>query len=507
MRSLRDAQYPLPLWERVTRAVKGVGVVSALVLTSFALPGVTETASAQRAISISEAKRTASVHVAVGKSEDVRTDAAFVDITVGDAEIADVHPLTDHSLSILGKKIGTTRVSVYGENKKLIGIFDVEVSYDVSQLAREIAHRFPHSKLRVSSVNGRILLSGAAADAPSLDQALTLAKQFGPEVINSVVVAAPQQVMMEVRFVEVTRSAGRELGVQWNVFGRAGTANIGSRQPASQLPTPAPQSHSEIPIREVAAGLLSGTSPFGFALGRMINNGATIDVLINALEEKGIARTLAEPNLTAMSGETASFLAGGEYPIPVAAQFGQISVDYKRYGVGLAFTPTVLSGGQINIKIEPEVSEIDTTRSVAVGQNITVPALTVRRASTTIELRDGQSFMIGGLLASQGRNDIEQLPWLGEVPVLGALFRSASYQKRETDLAIIVTPRLARPMRPGDPIRTPLDNAVAASDVDLFVNGKVEAPRSQLNPGIPERPFVGHILSLPKGVTNVSMQQ
>jgi pilus assembly protein CpaC len=210
----------------------------------------------------------------------------------------------------------------------------------------------------------------------------------------------------------------------------------------------------------------------------------------------------------ALSGDTASFLAGGEIPVPVAqsATTNTISVEWKRFGVGLAFTPTVLSGGQINIKIEPEVSEIDTTRSVAVGQNVTVPALTVRRASTTIELRDGQSFMIGGLLQSNGRNDIEQLPWLGEVPVLGSLFRSASYQKRETDLAIIVTPRLARPMRPGDPIKTPLDNAVAASDVDLFVNGKIEAPKSQLNPGLPERPYVGHILMLPKGATHVSMQ-
>jgi pilus assembly protein CpaC len=143
---------------------------------------------------------------------------------------------------------------------------------------------------------------------------------------------------------------------------------------------------------------------------------------------------------------------------------------------------------------------------VSVGASITVPALTVRRASTTIELRDGQSFMIGGLLQSNGRNDIEQLPWLGDVPVLGALFRSASYQKRETDLAIIVTPRLARPMRPGDPIKTPLDNGVAANDVDLFANGKPEVAKSEIDPGIPERPFVGHILSLPKGAAHVSMR-
>jgi pilus assembly protein CpaC len=483
-----------------------LGLIAAFALGLFALPGFVGPADAQRMLAISAPKHTASVNVTVGKSEDLRTDAAFVDITVGDAEIADVHPLTDKSLSVLGKKIGTTRVSIYGENKKLVGIFDVEVSYDVSTLAAELARRFPGSPLRVSSINGRILLSGGVSDAVVLDRAVTLAKQFGPEVINSVSVASPQQVVMEVRFIEVARTAGRELGVQWNVFSKSGVANIGSRRSAASLPITAPTSGTNIPVGEIAAGVISGSSPFGFALGRMINSGTTIDVLINALEEKGVARTLAEPNLVAMSGETASFLAGGEYPIPVpAGAFGQIAVDYKRYGVGLAFTPTVLSGGQINIKIEPEVSEIDTTRSVAIGSNVTVPALTVRRASTTIELRDGQSFMIGGLLQSTGHNDIEQLPWLGDVPVLGALFRSASYQKRETDLAIIVTPHLARPMVPGDPVRTPADNSVAANDADLFLNGKVEVPRSELRPGVPERPFVGHILNLPKGGVHASL--
>jgi Flp pilus assembly protein, secretin CpaC len=178
------------------------------------------------------------------------------------------------------------------------------------------------------------------------------------------------------------------------------------------------------------------------------------------------------------SGDTASFLAGGEYPIPVPGSLGTVTIDYKRYGVGLAFTPTVLSDGLINMKIEPEVSQLDFSHMVTIG-GLSIPPLIVRRASTTVELRDGQSFVIGGLLQSVGQNAISQLPWLGDMPVLGALFRSTSYQKQETDLAIIVTPRLVRPARPGDIIKTPLDASSAVNDVDLFLMGKTELPPGQ----------------------------
>ena len=217
--------------------------------------------------------------------------------------------------------------------------------------------------------------------------------------------------------------------------------------------------------------MLSNASPFGFMLGRMITGGTTIDVMINALEQKGVARTLAEPNLVAMSGETASFLAGGEYPFPVPGSLGAVGIEYKPYGVGLSFTPTVLKDGVINLLIKPEVSQLDTSNPVTIG-GVSVPPLIVRRASTTIELRDGQSFMLGGLLLNVGTTAQEQLPWAGDVPVLGALFRSASYQKNETDLAIIVTPRIVRPGRPGDVLKTPLDNTLPPNDADLFLMGK-----------------------------------
>ncbi|HVG51551.1 MAG TPA: pilus assembly protein N-terminal domain-containing protein, partial [Xanthobacteraceae bacterium] len=238
------------------------------------LPGFTTEAQAQRTIVLGAARRTATIIVPMGKSEDVRTDNPFVDIAVGDPEIADVNPLTDRALSILGKKLGTTRVTIYGEGKKLVGVFDVEVSYDVSSLAEELRRRFPGVRLRVSSVNGRIMLSGAVPDAVMLDQALALAKQFGPEVINSIQVAAPQQVMLEVRFVEASRSAGRELGVQWNVLPRPGhqdrfLANIGNRKPAGALPVTAGSSGGVLSVSPgaAAAGVLAtATPPFGFLI-------------------------------------------------------------------------------------------------------------------------------------------------------------------------------------------------------------------------------------------------
>ena len=479
-----------------------IALLAAMITTLLFMAG---NAYAQdRVIQITGNTHTAMVTVTIGKSQDVRTGTSFVDVMVGDPDVADVNPLTDHTLSILGKKIGTTRVQVYAEGKKLIGIFDVEVNYDISRLTHELKRRFAGSHLQASSVNGRIMLSGEVADAATLDKAVTIARQFSPEIINSVSVMSPQQVMLEVRFIEISRTAGRELGVQWNRFGGNSIVNVGDRTTA--LP---------VGPAEVAAGVISGSSPFGFAIARLVAGGASTDVMINALEQKGIARSLAEPNLVALSGDTASFLAGGEYPIPVSGTFGQVTVDYKKYGVGLAFTPTVLGGGLINLKIEPEVSQIDTTHTVSVTNGISVPALIVRRASTTIELRDGQSFMIGGLLQSDTKNLIEQLPWLGSVPVLGALFSSKSYQQNQTDLAIIVTPHLVRPTRPGDVVKTPADDALPPSDPDFFLLGKAEVTRAQaikLTPVTARfadaggRPFTGHMLDLPKGDSNVASQ-
>jgi pilus assembly protein CpaC len=470
-----------------SRRLSFVAALAALAIAALLPMGE---AQAQKLVEITGAKRTAMVNVSIGKSADVRTDMTFTDITVGDPEIADVNVLTDRSLSILGRKSGTTRVTAYGEGKKTVGIFDVEVTYDTSMLASEITRRFSHAGIRVSTANGKILLSGNAPDAVTLDQALSVAKQFGPDVINSVSVDSPQQVMLEVRFVEASRTASREFGVNWNVFSSSNRAYTGAN--SRPIGTGVPD------VGLVAAGAAASSGPFGLLVSRMVNSGVTTDAIIKAMEESGVVRSLAEPNLVALSGDTASFLAGGEFPIPVPGTLGTVGIEYKRYGVGLAFTPTVLKGGLINLKIEPEVSQLDTSNPVLVA-GLSVPPLIVRRANTTVELRDGQSFVIGGLLQNNSTTASDQLPWLGDVPVLGALFSSRSYQKSETDLAIIVTPRLVRPARPGDPIKTPLDKTLPGNDVDFFLMGKAEIRReaTRLASGATP-PMIGHILDLPK---------
>jgi pilus assembly protein CpaC len=470
----------------------GVGLGLATAVLAGPAPCAAEGRGEGRLIELLSGRKVGGIRVAVGKSETLRTDASFIDIVVGDPEIADVMPLTDRSLYVLGRKIGTTSVSIYDAGKKLVGVIDVEVSYNTSRLAAEIARRLPTAAISVSSVNGRIILSGSVPDGVTLDKALTLAKQFGSEVINSLSVTQPQQVMLEVRFIEAARSAGRELGISFDVLAKnftllSGTAGLVSAPGAA------------------TTGLISGSTPFGSMLGTILTNGVQADVLIRALEEKGLVRRLAEPNLVAQSGERASFLAGGEFPIPVQADLGRITVEFKKFGVGLSFTPTVLAHGLINLKIEPEVSQPDTTNKLRIS-GIEVPSLTVRRAATTIDLRDGQSFAIAGLLQDQVTTSDQQLPWIGDIPVLGALFRSASYQKRETDLAIIVTPRIVRPARPGDSLKTPLDATKPGNDVDYFLLGKSEVwaksnggsqrEMTAANPG-------GHIIDIPRGATYV----
>jgi pilus assembly protein CpaC len=474
-------------WQEQIRLLASLALVTLCAGAALLGPGSLRDANAQRLLQLAGAKRSVSITVAVGKTEDVRIDSAFTDITIGDSEVADISPLTDRTLSILGKKIGTTRVTLYGEGKTQLGVFDIEVTYDVTRLAAEI-NRFSEGGINVSSVNGRIMLSGSARDAATLDRAMLMARQFAPDPINTVTVLQAQQVMLEVRFIEARRQASRELGVQWNAMGQNSVAKVGSPLPP-------------INAAGTAVGLLSGATPYGF-LGAVLNRGGfSVDVALNMLEQKGLARSLAEPNLVALSGDTASFLAGGKYPIPVPGSLGTVTIDYEKYGVGLSFTPTVLKDGLINLKIKPQVSELDFSHSIQIN-SISVPSLILREASTTVELRDGQSFVIGGLLQNVSATELEQLPWLGDVPVLGALFRSDDYQKNETDLAIIVTPRLVRPISPGTPVKTPLDNTLPANDIDFFLMGKSEITPADARMAVGQvQPYVGHILDLPKGIS------
>lgn len=414
--------------------------------------------------------------VAIGATETFRTTSAYVDLVVGDPEIADVMPLTDQSFYIHGRKLGTTTISAYNAEKALIGSLEVEVSYNTARLAMELRKRLPGSRIDVSSINGRIVLSGAVSDSLTIEKAIEFAKQFGPEVVNSLTISQPQQVMLEVRFVEVSRNAGRDLGVSWDL-GNAG---------------------SKFGAQTGLNGSASGNLPFGSILGKILTRGGNADVVIDALEQRGLARRLAEPNLVAMSGQTASFLAGGEFPYPTAADSqGRVTVAFKKFGVSVNFVPTVLADGLINLKIEPEVSQLDTTNVISTGA-VNVPALIVRRANTQVELRDGQSFAIAGLLQATNSDAVKQLPWLGEVPVIGTLFRSASFEKKETEMVMIVTPRLVQPAPPGTRLKTPLEDNVPANDPDRFLIGRQETPKTAKTVSVRAAPG-GHMLDMTGG--------
>jgi len=420
------------------------------------------------------------LQVTLDKAETIATDREFSDVLVGNAQMADVVALTSRTLYVLGKKVGSTSITLLSPDKRVMGVVNVEVTFDLEGLRRRLRENIPSSGISVSSVGNKILLSGTVRDSVSLSKALAIAEQTAPQAVtNALSVRGSQQVLLEVRFVEADRESSRELGVGWDVFGNriaAISGVTGVTAPAGGTPVP-------------VIGLASNNVPFGAAIARLLDGGTKADVIVQALEKRGLARRLAEPNLVALSGDTASFLAGGEFPFPVAAENNRITVEFKKFGVGLAFTPTVLDDGLINVKIEPEVSELDPTTTLRV-EGIEIPSLIIRRAQTTIELRDGQSFAIAGLLSANNFKNQKQLPWIGEVPVLGTLFRSAAFQKKETDLVIIVTPHLVKPVRPGEKLVTPLDGRVSSNDREFFLRGQQE-----VKVGRPQA-FHGHILDL-----------
>ncbi|WP_246674915.1 type II and III secretion system protein family protein [Mesorhizobium sp. B4-1-3] len=452
--------------------------------------GVAAPARAGNDVVYVSANKNASIKVAKGKPKTIMTSAAFYQIVIGDPEIANVNPLTDKSFYVLGNNLGTTGIALFDQNKQLVGTIDIEVTLDTDQLASTIRASVPDAKIKVGSANGRVVLSGEADDAVAADKASKIASRFSgnEEVINSVNISSSQQVQLNVRFVEINRQAGQDLGAKYAANFAYG---IGNRKV----------------VLNPDGGTVTGAGT-GEIIGSLLSNGVSIDIAIKALEERGLARRLAEPNLIARSGQTASFLAGGEFPIPVSEDNGKISVTYKKYGVGLDFTPTVLKDGLVSLDIAPEVSSIDPSASIQVSSGISIPAFIVRRARTSVDLKNGQSFMIAGLLQSQNDITTSRVPGIGRLPVLGPLFSSKSYQRRETDLVIIVTPYLVKPVDPSKKMVEPTDGTQPASPADYFLNNteEVDASASKrpvaLADGSAARPVAaatsGHFLDLPK---------
>jgi pilus assembly protein CpaC len=426
------------------------------------------------------------VQVLVKKSHVVEVDRPYATALVAEAEVADVVPLSDRSIYVVGKKVGGTRLTIVGEDQEILRIVEVDVTPDVDDLRAKLKENLPGENIHITAVNGGIMLSGIVRDAPTIERAIAIAKHYAPDAVtNALTIASPQQVMLEVRFVEASRSASRELGIS--------TRGRGSKGAVWDTGDPVINPGGGLPL--LAAGMLSGTEPFGTMIARILEGGTNVDLMIRALEERSLARRLAEPNLVTTSGDTASFLAGGEFPFPVSAADNKITVEFKQFGVALAFTPTVLAGSLINLRIAPEVSDIDPTNSVTVN-NVRIPGLAVRRANTTVELKDGQSLAIAGLLQHTHTKDQAQLPWIGSVPVLGALCRSAEYQKSESDLVIIVTPRLVKPRKPGEVLRDPLDTPVASNDVDFFLAGRQEISEAELRRRQRDTRVYGHIIDV-----------
>lgn len=390
----------------------------------------------------------------------MRTDTAFREVRVANADVADVVVLTNKTFQVLGKQSGRTNVMLYDTDNRLVDIIDVRVGYNVAELRQTLYESFPEETVKVKEIAGGLYISGDVRNGNTAEQIINIAQAYAPKkVTNGLSVRDSHQVMLEVRFVEATRDVVKNLGV--GLLVQQGNNFLGGTQ--SSLFPENPSS----PLSTIANAGLAATG-FG-AIGS-----TAINAKIDALEENGVIRTLAEPNLVAMSGDTASFLAGGEFPIPVAQEAGQITVEFRQFGVSLSFTPTVLDDGIINLKVAPEVSQIDTANAVNIGSGVFVPGLRVRRADTTIELRNSQSFAIAGLLENNVSNNKAQVPWLGDIPVLGSLFRSTQYLNAETELMIIVTPRLVQPARDIKDLASPLDYSKPPTEGEFFLNGKLD---------------------------------
>jgi pilus assembly protein CpaC len=388
------------------------------------------------------------VNLPVSQAVTVTMSSSVGKIVSADPTIADAQPITDRSLYLVGRTFGTTTVNLYSANGTPVGLLAVEVGADTADMSRSIKAALPSSKVKVSTVNGRVHLGGSVSDTVAMEKVLAIVSQYGsPAIINTMTIEGGRQVNLEVRILEARRDAGRELGIAWR--GSAGPLEFG--------------------IGATNSGPAAGASSFSTFVTNIISSpGISLAAAITALESKGLIRTLAEPNLTTLSGVGASFLAGGQVPIRMRDGENNISIEFKDFGVRLVFTPVVLDGDRIQIHLTPEVSGIGGFTTAG------DPGFNTRNLDATVELRDGQSFSVAGLLQSGTTLNQDQLPWLGDVPILGSLFKSSSFQKSDTELVVIVTPRLVQPSDPSQVAASPLDRTQPANDLEFFALGQME---------------------------------
>ncbi len=449
------------------------GTVSVIIITLILLvfPAISRAADSE----LPETEKPKKLQLVVGKSIILKNSKPVDRVSIADPAIAKFILLSPKEIYLIGKTAGITNLTIW-QNKKIYAIYDLEVDYDISRLKQKLHNLLPDEKnIRVIATHNSITLSGRISNTNNLSQVMILAKEYAPggTVHNLLKVEEVHQVMLEVRIAEMSRAVTKELGINWT-YNRGGSFGLGL---LGELPLP----------EQRGVSITSEISSLFFKFDRGIS---TWTGLIDLLKRNGLAKILAEPTLIALSGQTATFLAGGEFPIPVSTDRGGIGIEYKNYGVSLAFTPTVLPEGRIRIKVTPEVSEIDFSVAVLIG-GYPAPGLLTRKTSTTVELADGQSFAIAGLLKDTVQDSMSKFPFLGDIPVLGMLFRSRAFQKRETELIIIVTPRLVKPFDL-EKQTLPTDFYIEPDDTEFYLLGLMEG-REKKQPSTAGRgEFDGH---------------
>ncbi|CAN7383939.1 type II and III secretion system protein family protein [Phenylobacterium sp. LjRoot164] len=368
---------------------------------------------------VSEAVRSRTINVPKNKSLSFRLDGPASKIVVAQPDTAQIVATTDRSFYVRGKALGATNLLIYGQGGALQEVVDVRVGYDAEALQTDLAAAIPGEVIKVRNLGEGLLLTGEVSTTAVAAKAKTLADKFAPEnVTSALTVRASQQVILEVRVLEAGRSDLKDVG-----FNLTATDGINFALASG-------------------SGLIGPSTPQGALQVRGSIGSVDIDLMLQALEEKGVVRTLARPNLVALSGQKASFLAGGEFPFPVPNGRDTVTIEFRQFGVKLDFEPVVQDNGLIRLLVAPEVSALDNSANLRLN-GMEVPSLTVRRAATTVELKSGESFAVAGLFQQDYSNAVRQLPGIGQVPVIGALFRSARWKRHESELVIIITPRLA----------------------------------------------------------------
>ncbi len=406
----------------------------------------------------------------VGKSVVISSPESVKRVSLGSQEVADALVLTPRQISVIGKATGVTNLILWGTDDKISSVLDIQVSPDVVRLGEMIQKILPEEKnLRIDATHDSLTLSGTVSSTASLSQALALAEVHLPKdgkILNLVEVAGVHQVMLEVRIAEVSRTLSRRLGFNFSYMSSSGKFGLGTLNSLVRLPDAG-----------FPANGLQVTDTIN-AIFRFMSKGTTWSIFIDALKEQGLLKVLAEPTLITLSGKSANFLAGGEFPIPVpqpGSGSTAITIEYKPFGVGLHFTPTVLSNKKISMNVSPEVSDLDFSNAISIG-GFLVPSIATRKLSTTIELADGQSFAIAGLLRDDVREIISKYPLVGDIPVLGALFRSTAFKKNETELIVIVTPHLVKPLDMAKQT-LPTDQYIEPDDFEYYLLGHTEGEK------------------------------